>query len=246
MTLDRLLRTLDQPRRLIWAAFGAIVAAAWGTLLGADPIAADLWRSLCGPSHAGAGYHMAMWVAMVFAMMLPSAAPMISTYMDIAEAARRKAIPVARPAVLASGYLVVWLGFAIAAGYLQASIDVPQIQGATGVLLLVAGSWQFAPMKHACLTRCRAPMPYFLAQWTERPWDVFRMGLRQGLYCLGCCGALMMLMFAAGAMNLLWMAVLGLVMILEKTMAHPQKLVQMVGAALLLLGVGQLGWEFLA
>ena len=94
MTLDRLLRTLDQPRRLIWAAFGAIVAAAWGTLLGADPIAADLWRSLCGPSHAGAGYHMAMWVAMVFAMMLPSAAPMISTYMDIAEAARRKAIPV--------------------------------------------------------------------------------------------------------------------------------------------------------
>ncbi len=246
MTLDRLLRTLDQPRRLIWAAFGAIVAAAWGTLLGADPMAADLWRSLCGPSHAGAGYHMAMWVAMIFAMMLPSAAPMISTYMDIAEAARRKAIPVARPAVLASGYLVVWLGFAIAAGYLEASIDVPQIQGATGVLLLVAGLWQFAPVKHACLTRCRAPMPYFLAHWSERPWAVFRMGLRQGLYCLGCCGALMMLMFVAGAMNLLWMAVLGLVMILEKTVARPQKLVQRVGAVLLLLGLAQLGWKFIA
>jgi predicted metal-binding membrane protein len=246
MTLDRLLRSLDQPRRLIWAAFGAIVAAGWGTLLGADPVAADLWRSLCGPAQAGAGYHMAMWVAMVFAMMLPSAAPMISTYMDIAEAARRKAIPVARPAVLASGYLVVWLGFALAAGYLQASIDVPQIRGATGVLLLLAGLWQFAPVKHACLTRCRAPMPYFLAHWSERPEDVFRMGLRQGLYCLGCCGALMMLMFAAGAMNLLWMAVLGLVMILEKTMARPQKLVQMVGAALVLLGLAQLGLELFA
>ena len=246
MTLDRLLRTLDQPRRLIWAAFGAIVAAGWATLLGADPLAHDLWRSLCGPSQAGAGYHMAMWVAMVFAMMLPSAAPMISTYMDIAEAAQRKAIPVVQPAVLASGYMVVWLGFAIAAGYLQASIDVRQIRGATGVLLLVAGLWQFAPVKHACLTRCRAPMPYFLTHWSERAEDVFRIGLRQGLYCLGCCGALMMLMFAVGTMNLLWMALLGLVMILEKTMARPQKLVQMVGAALVLLGLAELGVVFLA
>jgi predicted metal-binding membrane protein len=246
MSVDRLLRTFDQPRRLIWAAFGAVVAAGWGTLAGADPMAHDLWRSLCGPAHAATGFHMAMWVAMVFAMMLPSAAPMISTYMDIAEAARRKAIPVVQPAVLAAGYLVVWLGFAIAAGYLQARIDVPQIPGATGVLLLVAGLWQFAPVKHACLTRCRAPMPYFLAHWSEQAGDVFRMGLRQGLYCLGCCGALMMLMFAAGAMNLLWMAVLGLVMILEKTMARPQMLVQMVGAALLLLGLAQLGLEFFA
>jgi predicted metal-binding membrane protein len=251
MTVDRLLRTLDQPRRLIWAAFAAIVAAGWGTLAGADPLAHDplahdLWRSLCGPAHAATGFHMAMWVAMVFAMMLPSAAPMISTYMDIAEAARRKAIPVAQPAVLAAGYLVVWLSFAIAAGYLQARFDVPQIPGGTGVLLLVAGLWQFAPVKHACLTRCRAPMPYFLAHWSEQPGDVFRMGMRQGLFCLGCCGALMMLMFAAGAMNLLWMAVLGLVMILEKTMARPQLLVQMVGAVLVLLGLAQLGWKFFA
>jgi predicted metal-binding membrane protein len=246
MTVDRLLRTFDHPRRLIWAAFGAIVAAGWVTLLGADPLTNDLWRSLCGPAHAATGFHMAMWMAMVFAMMLPNAAPMISTYMDIAEAARRKAIPVVQPAVLASGYLVVWLGFAIAMGYLQARIDVPQISGATGMLLLVAGLWQFAPVKHACLTRCRAPMPYFLANWSERAGDVLRMGVRQGLYCLGCCGALMMLMFAAGTMNLLWMAALGLVMILEKTMARPQKLVQMVGAALVLLGLAQLGLEFFA
>ncbi|MET0482517.1 MAG: DUF2182 domain-containing protein [Aestuariivirgaceae bacterium] len=246
MTLDRVLRTLDQPRRLIWAAFGAIVAAGWATLFGTDPLAQDLWRGLCGPAHAAAGFHMAMWVAMVFAMMLPSAAPMISTYMDIAEAARRKAVPVVQPAVLVAGYLVVWLGFAIAAGGLQARIDLPQIPGATGVLLLVAGLWQFAPMKHACLTRCRAPMPFFLAHWSERAGDVLRMGLRQGLDCLGCCGALMMLMFAAGAMNLLWMAALGLVMILEKTMARPERLVQMVGAALVLLGLAQLGLEFFA
>jgi predicted metal-binding membrane protein len=246
MTVDRLLRTLDQPRRLIWGAFAAIVAAGWGALAATDPMAHDLWRSLCGPAHAASGYHVAMWVAMVFAMMLPTAAPMISTYMDIAEAARRKAIPVVQPAVLAAGYLAVWLSFAIGAGVLQAEVAVPQIPGATGGLLLVAGLWQFAPVKHACLTRCRRPMPYFLSHWSERPGDVFRMGLHQGLYCLGCCVALMMLVFAAGAMNLLWMAALGLVMILEKTMARPQRLVHIVGAALLLLGVGQLGWEFLA
>jgi predicted metal-binding membrane protein len=245
MTAERLLRSLDQPRRLIWLAFAAIVAAAWGVLLGADPLAADLWRGLCGSTHAAPGYHVAMWTAMVFAMMLPSAAPMISTYMDIAEAAQHKAIPVAHPAVLAAGYLAIWLSFAVPAGLIQARVDMAGIPGVSGMLLVLAGLWQFAPMKHACLSRCRRPMPYFLAHWSERAEDVFRMGLGRGLDCLGCCVALMMLMFVTGATNLLWMAVLGLVMILEKTMERPQKLVHAVGAALLVLGVVRLVHEFI-
>ena len=110
---------------------------------------------------------------------------------------------------------------------------------------MLAGLWQFAPLKHACLTRCRQPMPYFLAHWSDKPRDVFRMGLSQGVDCLGCCVALMLLMFAAGAMNLLWMAALALVMILEKTIERPQKLVHAVGAVLLLLGAGQLVHEFI-
>jgi predicted metal-binding membrane protein len=246
MTAERLLRVLDQPRRLIWLAFAAIMTASWGVLLGADPLASDLWRGLCGSAHAAPGYHVALWTAMVFAMMLPSAAPMISTYMDIAEAARHKAISVAHPAVLAGGYLAIWLGFAIAAGLVQAHVDLSRVAGLSGTLLVLAGLWQFAPVKHACLTRCRRPMPYFLAHWSERPADVFRMGLSQGLDCLGCCVALMMLMFVTGAMNLLWMAALALVMILEKTMERPARLVHAVGAVLLLMGAVELVHEFIA
>jgi len=245
MTVERLLRTLDQPRRLIWLAFAGIVAVAWGMLLKADPLAPDLWRGLCGSAHAAPGHHVAMWTAMVFAMMLPSAAPMISTYMDIAEAARRKTLRVAHPALLAAGYLAIWLAFATAAGLIQAHVDLSGIRGLPGTLLLLAGLWQFAPVKHACLTRCRRPMPYFLAHWSERAKDVFRMGLSQGLDCLGCCVALMTLMFVTGAMNLLWMAALTVVMIFEKTIERPQPLVHAVGAVLLLLGAAQLVHEFI-
>ena len=247
MTAERLLRALDQPRRLIWLAFAAIVTVAWSVLLGADsnPMASDLWHEICGSAQAASGHHVALWTAMVFAMMLPSAAPMVSTYMDIADAARHKAIAVAHPAVLASGYLAVWLSFAVPAGLLQAQVDLSRVAGLSGLLLMLAGLWQFAPLKHACLTRCRQPMPYFLAHWSDKPRDVFRMGLSQGVDCLGCCVALMLLMFAAGAMNLLWMAALALVMILEKTIERPQKLVHAVGAVLLLLGAGQLVHEFI-
>ena len=223
MTAERLLRTFDQPRRLIWLAFAAIVTVGWSVLLAAhsNPIASDLWHEICGSARAASGHHVALWTAMVFAMMLPSAAPMVSTYMDIAEAARHKAIAVAHPLVLAGGYLAVWLSFAVPAGLLQAQVDLSRIPGLSGLLLMLAGLWQFAPLKHACLTRCRQPMPYFLAHWSDKPRAVFRMGLRQGVDCLGCCVALMLLMFAAGAMNLLWMAALALVMILEKTLERP-------------------------
>ena len=138
MTAERLLRTLDQPRRLIWLAFAAIVMVGWSVLLGADPMASDMWREICGSAQAAPLYHVALWTAMVFAMMLPSAAPMVSTYMDIAEAARHKAIAVARPLVLAGGYLAVWLSFAVAAGLVQAQVDLSRVPGLSGLLLMLA------------------------------------------------------------------------------------------------------------
>ena len=88
--------------------------------------------------------------------------------------------------------------------------------------MILAGAWQFAPLKHACLEKCRHPMPYFLANWSEHRSAVFRMGVTQGLNCLGCCFAMMGLMFIAGAMNIVWMAVLALVMIIEKTASRPK------------------------
>jgi predicted metal-binding membrane protein len=167
-----------------------------------------------------------MWGAMALAMMLPSAAPMILTYAEIAETAARKGERIVSPWVLAAGYIAVWFGFAGAAALLQGALTYTALIDATSAktdsillsaaLFLAAGLYQFAPLKHACLSQCQRPFPFFFANWTTRPRGVLLLGLRQGLYCLGCCWALMLLMFAVGVMNVVWMIVLGVLIIGEK------------------------------
>ena len=86
----------------------------------------------------------------------------------------------------------------------------------SGAIFIAAGVYQFSALKHACLTQCQQPFPFFFANWATTPRGVFRLGLRQGLFCLGCCWAMMLVMFAVGVMNVVWMAGLGIVMTLEK------------------------------
>jgi predicted metal-binding membrane protein len=173
-----------------------------------------------------------MWTLMVLAMMLPSAAPMLSTYLDIAEAATAKGMSVASPLALTSGYIAVWLSFALAAALLQGMVGPLPSRWAGGALLIAAGVYQFTPMKHACLAKCRQPMPYFLSNWTDRPSGVFRSGIRLGLACLGCCWAVMLLAFGGASMNILWMALIGAAAILEKTVTRPRALVWGIGLGL--------------
>ena len=157
-------------------------------------------------------------------MMLPTAGPMILTYAEIADTAARKREPAASPLVLTAGYVAVWLGFALAATALQFALTQPALLDAgrgesrwlAGAIFIGAGLYQFSALKQACLTLCQRPFPFFFANWTAEPRGVFRLGLRQGLYCLGCCWALMLVMFAVGAMNVVWMAALGVVMTIEK------------------------------
>lgn len=205
-----------------------------------EPVRAAL-AVLCSPggAHFGmpgsgawgardAGLVFLMWVTMALAMMLPSAAPMLGTYADIADAAAAKGERAASVLVLAGGYMTIWIGFSAAATALQwglttASALTPAMAPASlvlaGTTLIAAGLYQFTPMKHACLTKCRSPMPYFFANWTDRPSGVYRLGLEQGVFCLGCCWALMTVMFAVGVMNVVWIAILGLVMAVEKTVS---------------------------
>jgi predicted metal-binding membrane protein len=166
-----------------------------------------------------------MWIAMVLAMMLPTAGPMVLTYAEIAETAAARREPVASPLTLTAGYTVVWLGFALAATLLQwglarLTLLDPAMASASGlfsgVIFIGAGAYQFSALKHACLTRCQRPFPYLFANWTTASARVLGLGLRQGLDCLGCCWALMLVMFAVGLMNLVWMAALGLIMAAEK------------------------------
>jgi predicted metal-binding membrane protein len=86
----------------------------------------------------------------------------------------------------------------------------------SGAVFIAAGLYQFSALKHACVTQCQRPFTFFFANWTAEPRGVFRLGVRQGLYCLGCCWAMMLLMFAVGVMNVVWMTALGAAMTIEK------------------------------
>jgi len=164
-----------------------------------------------------------MWGAMAFAMMLPSAAPMILAYTEIADTAARKGGRIVSPFAIAAGYLTVWLGFAAAATLVQTILirasfaeHTPVSDFFPGALFVGAGLYQFSTLKHACLTQCQRPFPFFFTNWTTTPRGIFRLGFRQGLYCLGCCWAMMLVMFAAGAMNVVWMSALAVAMTIEK------------------------------
>jgi predicted metal-binding membrane protein len=234
-----------------------LVAAGWaylGLMLGAELQAGrGLFAALCRPTFgvssassavAGLALIYLMWAAMTFAMMLPTAGPMVLTYAEISETAAARGERVVSPLILTAGYLAVWLAFAVVATLLQfgltrlAGID-PALGVAgglfSGAVFIGAGAYQFSSLKHACVTLCQRPFPFFFANWSTAPTAVFRLGVRQGLYCLGCCWAMMLVMFAVGAMNVVWMAALGTVMGVEKIMSTT-RFSRALGAVFLLIG----------
>ena len=197
-------------------------------------------------SFSAAAVTASMWGAMTLAMMLPSAAPMILTYAEIAETAARKSERIVSPLVIAAGYASVWLVFSILATVMQivltrAALLDTGIASASGILagaiFIGAGVYQFSAFKHACLTHCQHPFPFFFTNWATTPGGVFRLGVRQGLYCLGCCWAMMLVMFAVGVMNVAWMAGLAAVMTIEKLQTG-WRFAHGVGVALIAVGTG--------
>ncbi|MER9297375.1 DUF2182 domain-containing protein [Mesorhizobium sp. M0621] len=175
-----------------------------------------------------AGALVLMWFLMAIATMLPSAAPMIRTYCEIADTARIKGEPVVHPLVLVAGYLSVWLAASVmfAGPTLTTHVFGPPgemldpVVGIAGALaLLIAGLYQFSGLKEACLTKCKNPFSILFANWSARSVSIFRLGVAQGIWCLGCCWALMLVMFAVGVMNIFWMALIGLFTLIEKQTA---------------------------
>ncbi|NLH80694.1 MAG: DUF2182 domain-containing protein, partial [Phyllobacteriaceae bacterium] len=185
---------------------------------------------LCGPvtatwSLADWATVFAMWVAMVAAMMLPTAVPVFRAYADLGAERARAGERIVSPIVLALGYLAVWLAFSLVAtagqglltqARLLTPAGLPASEVLAGTTMIAAGIYQFSPLKWACLARCRTPHPFFADNWTNRVFGVFRQGIAQGLDCMGCCWALMVVMFAVGVMNVVWIALLGAIMTLEK------------------------------
>jgi predicted metal-binding membrane protein len=166
-----------------------------------------------------------MWAVMMAAMMVPAVSPVILLF---AEINRRRGVR--QSAFVATGqfllgYLTAWAGFSVVAtlaqwGLLTLALLSPMMESTSKTLsaglLLVAGLFQFSRLKYACLAHCRSPMGFFMTEWRDGPWGAFKMGLKHGGYCLACCWALMVLLFAVGVMNLLWVATLSAFVLLEK------------------------------
>lgn len=182
-----------------------------------------------------------MWAIMMVAMMIPSASPMILLFTDTRRM-RREGADALGPAVLFTlGYVTVWTGFSAAAALAQWSLHAlalisPAMKSTStklgGGILLAAGAFQWTSLKYRCLSRCRSPLSFLLNEWREGQWGAFLMGLRHGLFCLGCCWALMGLLFVTGVMNLLWVAIIALFVLVEKV-APAGKWVSRIGGGLM-------------
>lgn len=191
-----------------------------------------------------------MWAVMMVAMMVPSAAPMVLLFAVI-QGNRRDGSPVVPAWAFAGGYLAAWTAFSAGATLLQwllreAALLSPMMVSTSptlgGVILLAAGVWQWTPQKAACLVHCRSPMEHLSASWREGKGGAFGMGWGHGLWCLGCCWALMALLFVAGVMNLLWVAAIALFVLVEKLAPRGDLLGRAAGALL----VGWGAWMLLA
>jgi predicted metal-binding membrane protein len=186
----------------------------------------------------------AMWSVMMTAMMLPSAAPLILLY---GAAARRSRQPTARRHIyaLAAGYLAAWTAFSLAATALQRALASlllvsPMMEAGssrlTATLLIVAGVYQWTPLKHACLRACQSPLGFLMARWRDGWSGALRVGLEHGTYCIGCCWALMLLLFAGGAMNMVVIAGLTAGVAFEKLAPFSRRGAQLSGAVMIAAG----------
>lgn len=212
-------RLVDSRPAVGWALFYSLIVVAWLSLAGSgvSDFAGLLARCLAPAADNTWLQLVAMWSLMSLAMMLPTSLPTLSRlYILVQQGAQ----PQLRFSAFILGYVVVWLGFALVAGSLQLILarvmPAPAEPILAGGLLLGAGLYQFSKLKHACLTRCRHPMTFFMAHWRHGIDGAVAMGLRHGRDCLGCCWALMSLSLIGGTMSLAWMGLGMALMILEK------------------------------
>lgn len=187
-----------------------------------------------------------MWSVMMVGMMIPSAAPMLLLFRNVHDKKREAGGPTLPLTLIffVAGYLAVWIGFSGVASLAQWALHERAwssarmaVAGSTlaGALLMVAGVYQLTPLKRACLMRCQSPMAFLMTHWREGSSGALRMGIRHGIYCLGCCWALMCVLFAVGIMNLAWVALLTAFILVEKFVPFGARVAR-VGGVILVAG----------
>jgi predicted metal-binding membrane protein len=191
------------------------------------------------PKFADVWLTFMMWSVMMVAMMLPSASSMILTYAAVCR--RQSGSSAYAPLVFAGAYIVVWTIFSVAATAGQLMLEnASLLYGATratsvagAVLLVLAGFYQVTPFKNMCLAHCRSPLTFLMTQWRDGIRGALAMGMKHGAHCLGCCWMLMGLLFVFGAMNLIWVAALSILVLLEKLAPFGHAIARVSGIAML-------------
>jgi predicted metal-binding membrane protein len=212
-------RRLDRTRVVTLSCVLVITALAWTYL-----VQLDRGMSMNMPWNArDVFFTFTMWSVMMVGMMSPSALPVLLIYAKTKEgAAQVSASPLP---FFALGYATVWIGFSACAALAQFTLHQMALlspmmsfsnSAVSSVILIGAGVYQLTPLKRTCLAHCQSPMGFLMSHWRSGKSGAFQMGLRHGVYCLGCCWALMCVLFAVGVMNLAWVALLAVFVLLEK------------------------------
>ena len=251
------------PRRdklAILVALAGVTLLAWATLI-------DMSLGMAGPKVAAMElmklkawtstdfvFMFLMWAIMMVGMMVPTAAPMTLVYAAVARKAAKQGAVLAPAAAFVGGYVALWCLFSLGATALQWGLDraallspmlVATSPALGGGLLIAAGLYQFTPLKASCLRHCRAPAHFFAQHWRPGFRGAFRMGAVHGAFCLGCCWALMGLLFFGGVMNLLWVAGITGFVLVEKLLPFGSAGGRAAGIALMACGVAVLlGWSY--
>ena len=241
---------LRRDRRVVATGLAVIAALAWGyTVLLAARMPTDM-SAMAMPERAGWDaveflVVFVMWAVMMTAMMVQSVAPLVLLYAAV-QRRRGAASSYLAVTVFCGGYLAIWTGFGLASTLAQGSVHAaalaaddmgPVIRPLGAAILLVAGAYQFTPLKRVCLAHCRSPLAFITVYWRDGLRGAFTMGLRHGAYCLGCCWPLMLLLFVVGVMNLLWIAALAVLVLIEKVLPGGEWVARLGGIVFLAWGV---------
>ena len=193
------------------------------------------------------GWFVGIWVTMMAAMMLPSAAPMVLMFARVSRERSRSREARAVPTwTFVGGYLLAWtlyglFAFAVWRGLRSATPSFFAWSSAgpwiAGGALAAAGAYQLTPLKSVCLRRCRSPLSFVLGAWREGRGGALLMGLEHGAFCVGCCWGLMSALFALGVMSLFWMTVVAAVIYAEKTTFAGERLALVLAVVLVVLGI---------
>lgn len=240
-------RAQHRDRLLVLLALAVLIALAWAYTLRIGLQQAAVPDGMMMPaglpwSAADFFFMFVMWSVMMFAMMLPSVTPTVMIFEKVRRQREASGRPFAPSGAFVAGYLAAWTGFSFVAtglnwwlhgnGFLSSMMGSagPQV---AGTLLVVAGLFQWTPLKDSCLRHCRSPMSFLMQHWREKTSGAVFMGLHHGAYCLGCCWLLMLLLFVLGVMNLPWVALLTLIVLAEKTVPWGKFLSRSLGLLLI-------------